>query len=107
MLLVAKTNSQVEGGSGHMLPERRRRVSSVWWSGSLGAERTSGGLQREKFTKRAVVFARFATYRIGPYSSVESLQIVQASAPHPSKEGMGNERGGVLFEPIRYLSKVR
>jgi len=90
-----------------MLPERRRRVNSVWWSGLLDAERTSGGLQRERFTKRAVVFAPLATYRVGPYTSIESLQSVQTSATHPSKEGKCNERGGVSFEPIRYLSKVR
>jgi hypothetical protein len=51
------------------------------------------------------MFARFATYRVGPYISVESSQIIQMSAPHPSKEG--NQRGGVSFEPIRDLSKVR
>jgi hypothetical protein len=99
-----------------MLLERWRPVSGVWWSGSLGAETITWGRRgyspprlacMGSGSKRAVVFARFAAYRVGPYTSIECSQTVQTSAPHPSKEGKGNRRGGVAFEPIWYLSKVR
>jgi hypothetical protein len=105
-----------------MLRERRKAVavSGVWWPGSLGAKTTIEGEYEERLfasspdlytkdsgSKRAVVFARFAMYRVDSYTSVESSQIVQTSAPYPSKEGKGNRRGGVSLELIWYLPKVR
>ena len=100
-----------------MLPERRRVVAGerrgvVWVVGRSRVNTRRGYLPprltcKGSGSKRALIFARFATYRVGAYISVESSPIVQTSAPHPSKEGTGNRRGGVSLEPMRYLSKVR